>query len=401
MPGATVDVDLSETTTGRALLVSAAGPAANLMAAGVLPVVCYALWAWIGVTEVPPVVGHVSPGTSTAEAGLHEGDLIVQINDVTPSSWAEVEAAQTGPVHVVVTRGTSTIEVDLPENAWLVASRLTPTLALTHDSPLRSAGALTGDQITHVDGEAVHTYAALVSTMATRRSVDLARSDAPAITARRAPDQDWGLVSPDLIIGNSMSPKSDLRQGDRLLTVDGVPIQSFAQLRRAVLTSEGRDIDLLVERQGAPHAATMMPFRGLDEGWRLGVGLMPGVYVNPTATIRRGPVTGLAWAVDRSSEFWREARRDLAPTRTFTGPLVTTAPRPGLAELAVISFALWSAFLAVWNLLPLPYSDLNAAAQVALARLTGRQLPLQLANRVGCGCMLSLAWSSRSTSCAG
>lgn len=92
------------------LLIVMAGPVANL----VLPVLVFSLVAWIGLSRPIMEVGQVEPGSAAATLGLRPGDRILTLNGVeTPHDVAFDRALSgaSGPTALTVQRGGDTVSL--------------------------------------------------------------------------------------------------------------------------------------------------------------------------------------------------------------------------------------------------------------------------------------------------
>jgi regulator of sigma E protease len=166
MPGSDEEF-LSHSWFGR-LLIAAAGPAANLVAAFVALVA-------VGMTGVsypdyPNLLG-ATPDTSVAwHAGLREGDRIVAVNGKPVNTWIEIfvtSGAQPAnkPVEIEVDRGGNHLTVQAPaqEREALMSSLKRPpdppiVGAVVTGMPAYKAGLKDGDRITAVNGRPIETW---------------------------------------------------------------------------------------------------------------------------------------------------------------------------------------------------------------------------------------------------
>jgi regulator of sigma E protease len=168
----------------RKLAIVLAGPATNLA----LPIAVFMALLWIGVSRPAPVVGSVERTSPAAAAGIVPGDRIVAIDGTAMQSWADVETA----VHE---KAGATLHLSL-ERAGV--RREVAVAAQTRS----------GMDIVGVPGEVgwIGAYH--------ERQLAVVAVPSPASPAARA-----GLVS-----------------GDRIVSVDGVPVvewTAFAQRYRA------------------------------------------------------------------------------------------------------------------------------------------------------------------------
>jgi regulator of sigma E protease len=185
------------------LLVAVAGPAANLVFAFVTYFVLYS-FVGVGTPDFPNVLGPVEAGSPPAAAGLAEGDVIHSFAGTPVATWWELESAiskadTTKGTEMRFERGDSSFAVALP-----------------------------------------------------------AGSIAPFVRALDPP-------SDPPVVGNisSGSPAylAGLKEGDRILTVDGTPIARFGDVSPLLRGKAGRDVTLHVRRGEEAFDVTVRPMK--------------------------------------------------------------------------------------------------------------------------------------------
>ena len=157
------------------LIIGVAGPVANLMLAVALLTVVFALHHEIpyGLYE-PAVVGWCLPGFPAEQAGLKEGDQIVQIANTQNPTWQDVHnkilISPNQPLALRVKRGDEILSLALTPKAdgkqqtgeagWLPRQPFVVT-ALEKDMPGEQAGLKIGDEILAVDGTPIRATGAM------------------------------------------------------------------------------------------------------------------------------------------------------------------------------------------------------------------------------------------------
>jgi regulator of sigma E protease len=157
------------------LIIAVAGPVANVILAVVLLTVVFAVHHEIpfGLYQ-PAVVGWCLPGYPAEQAGLKEGDQILQIADTQNPTWQDVHnkvlISPNQPLPLRVKRGDSVIPVMLVPKAdgkqqsgeagWLPRQPFLVT-AIEKDMPGAQAGLQVGDEILAVDGAPIHATGAM------------------------------------------------------------------------------------------------------------------------------------------------------------------------------------------------------------------------------------------------
>src|SRR5579871_1600644 len=90
------------------LIIIFAGPAINVVLAVILMTGLNMLHFPTTPTAPDPTVGYVDPAGAAAKAGIHEGDRVVQVDDVVDPTWHDIEIKEVTspkqPMDVVVMR---------------------------------------------------------------------------------------------------------------------------------------------------------------------------------------------------------------------------------------------------------------------------------------------------------
>jgi regulator of sigma E protease len=179
------------------LIIAVAGPAANVALAVLLLTVVFSLHHEIpyGFYQ-PAVVGWCQPGSASAQAGLKEGDEIVQIGDVQNPIWQDVQnkilISPNQPLALRVRRGNEVLPITLVPKAegkqqsgdagWLPSKPFLVT-ALEKDMPGALAGMQIGDEIVAVDGKPIHATGAMQAYLQSTKDrpvhLEILRQNAP------------------------------------------------------------------------------------------------------------------------------------------------------------------------------------------------------------------------------
>jgi len=267
------------------------------------------------------------------------------------------------------------------------------------DTPAAVAGIRSGDQVTHIDGEAVVTWDdfrwQLLQLAASRDAVELAVTDAGGASAvrrlalRAVREEGWegdalahlGLhfYRPKLpaVIGRLVeagpAARAGLLAGDRVLSIEGRPVDDWQALVMAVREAGGRSLHIEYEREGVRRAVDIVPEEITQGGRAIG---RIGVAVAETAESRRELRTFVRYGVIEAArkavvETWDKSVFSLVMLgkmltgevswKNLSGP-VTIADYAGqTAKLGVDYYvrfmALISISLGVLNLLPIPVLD--------------------------------------------
>ena len=310
------------------ILVLLAGPACNILFA--VLVLWGMLWA-NGITEVRPTVGDVTAGSIAARAGLKSGDEIRAINGT----------AVTGQRDVVF---------DLLDSMSGHGQAL-----LT----VRGSGGETRQANLSVDdpGE--------------RR-----RLTEPAELFRGLGFQFWTPTVPPVlgpVTPDGPAARAGLAAGDRIVAIDGVPMNDFRQIVEYISARPGERVNIDYRRGGVTHSAAVTVASEEVGGRRIGrirvqqpqgitypANMLLHTDLGPGAALARAG--GEAWNMTmlQARLFWRMVLGHVS-LKNLSGPLSIAEFAGDSAEAGVASFmsflVLISLSLGFLNLLPIPILD--------------------------------------------
>ncbi len=321
-------------TLWRRVAIVSAGPAANLL----LAVLLYAGANWAGTVEPKALIASPPANSMAAQAGLVAGDLVEAVSR-SDGQWEGVNA--------------------LSDLRWQVtrAALDGQPLSVQIASPHRRVVSLPLDQLggQEVDAAAMQRIGLL------------------------------GYYSPPVlgeILPGGAAAAADLRQGDRVVWLDGRAVPDAQSLRTAIREAAG-PMDWTVERRGQRIELTVTPQQVDDNGARVGrIAAMVG-QAPEMVTVRWGLWDGFwrgavqTW--DMSSLSLRMMGRMLtgeASVKNLSGPL-TIADVAGQSLQRGLSYylgflAMVSVSLGVLNLLPLPMLDGGHLMYYLFEGVTGR-----------------------------
>lgn len=276
------------------------------------------------------VMSDVKPESSSAEAGLQMGDIILELNDQQIYFMDEYEMAVRGQSQLTYTilrdNEVKNFEVTLPDSGTVVLSTIFP------DSPAEKAGMLKGDIILSAQGETIRTPEQLVALTQAKRGEDLLYEiqrggEVLELTVR--PNEE-GLVGVGLSI-----------------------VQPFANDELSVYAGDA--VESVLEISDVRYSVWLAPVKALEETGRLSV-----------------------LTLDMFGNVLKQLVTQFSVPEGVAGPvgiaqLTYTFVQEGV--LSLLRFmALLSLSLAIINILPFPALDGGRAFFILIEVLFGRRL---------------------------
>ncbi|HVN32002.1 MAG TPA: RIP metalloprotease RseP [Thermoanaerobaculaceae bacterium] len=253
-----------------------------------------------------------------------------------------------------------------PQVAWVDPS-----------SPAAKAGIQAGDLVLSVDGKKIHTWEDLdMATMGSPgRRLDIRfRRDGEEREVNLTPstvsryDVGYAGLAPPLpaevpgVLPGSPAEKAGLRNGDRIVAVNGEPVRHFYDVMRLVGASPNREVTLTIQRGPSTLEVRATP-RNVDGQGKLGI-----PPPNPTVLRRLALPGALVQAVRENVRMTRltfvvigRMLSGRASLRQMSGPIDIARFSGAAARTGTVSF-IWllgmiSLQLAIFNLLPIPVLD--------------------------------------------
>ena len=361
VPAAELHRAFNRQTVGKRFAIVAAGPLANLL----LAVVLY--WGLFvhGSEELKAIIELPAAESAAARAGLRAGDTVVSVAGDDVRSWQELRWAMLQ--HAL--DGSQVGIGVIPEGGRNAELR---TLSLAGASLEAEAGDV-------LDQLGLH---------------PLRPPIAPVIGR---------------LIDGGAADLAGLRVGDRVVAIDGEPVEQWSQLVEKVVASEGRTLSVQIERDGQPQVLAVAPQLEQAGGRsvaRIGVAVAndPGLRERMFATVRYGVVDALGKAFQQTWEtsvlsvsvIGRMILGDVS-WKNLSGP-VTIADFAGQsAKMGVAHYlkflALISISLGVLNLLPIPVLDGGHLLYYLVEIVKGSPVPdriMEIGQQVGLALLVML-----------
>ncbi|APE31245.1 RIP metalloprotease RseP [Halomonas aestuarii] len=268
------------------------------------------------------------------------------------------------------------------------------------DSPASRGGLVAGQEITAVQGDAVHSWddinLKLVAAIGESGELQVAARDEVAATPRtyRLPVEQW-LVRQDpprpltslgvtpwrpeipavlgQVVDGEAAAEAGLQAGDEVVAVDGEPVADWMAFVDHVRASPGEPLEIAVRRDGERRVFSLTPRANeLEEGVTIGyIGAGVEAVTWPDEyrrEIRYGPLAAVGESLSKTGEMTvltlgaiRKMVVGLISPSNLSGPITIARIAGDSARSGLESFVSFLAYLSislgVLNLLPIPVLD--------------------------------------------
>lgn len=201
--------------------------------------------------------------------------------------------------------------------------------------------------------------------------------------------------------------EAGLLRGDRIVAIEGQPIEKWEELAKQIHQSPGRPVRLTVEREGkrfdlavAPKATKQKNLFGEEQE----IGLLGIAPAEEFLTERTNPITAFGRAVYKTYDLsvlilitFGKLLQGVVPAKTIGGPLLVAQMAGEQARLGVLNLlfftALLSINLAILNLLPIPILDGGHLFFALIEAARGKPVSLkkrEMAQQVGLVLLVAL-----------
>jgi len=324
VPPALLDQAFNRKTVKQRFAIVSAGPLANFL----LALVFFWALAMLGSEQVRPVVGAVEVGSLAERGGLAAGQEIVEVNGKPTAGWAEVNLqlirrlGESGSLEMLVREAddSQTQRVRLELNEWLKG--------VEGPDPIRSLG------------------------------IRPWRPEIAPVVAQLDPE--------------GPAQAAGVRLGDRLVSLDGEPLNVWQEVVDRVRPLAGKPVRLEVERDGSLLELPLtLAERGEGDNRRgyLGAGVAAGEW--PAGMLRNvsyGPLEAVGEGLRRTwtmSVLTLDSLKKMLfgelSVKNLSGPITIAKVAGASAQSGVGDFLNFLAYLSislgVLNLLPIPVLD--------------------------------------------
>jgi regulator of sigma E protease len=281
------------------------------------------MFTFIGELVTPPRVGALEPDGPAARAGFARNDLIVSIDGQEVGSYTDVE-------RLVTLNANRELTFSIDRAGETIERRATPVWREVADPSGRKVS---------------------------RPTIGI---EPPPMPARVG-----GLVAGGPAAGAGFQP------GDLIVSIDGKPVNSFADMQTVVKESANRELAFEVDRGGTPVRLRATPAErevADKSGAKIKQGIIGIKGIQEGEYRRYGPVEALGQAVNRTytiiadnlSALYQIATRRM-PADQLRGPLGIAEMSAQVASWGLVPLISFVGFISVaigfFNLLPVPVLD--------------------------------------------
>jgi regulator of sigma E protease len=198
-----------------------------------------------------------------------------------------------------------------------------------------------------------------------------------------------------------------LLPGDRIVALDGRPVERWEELARQIHQSPGRPVRLTTEREGRRFDLTVEPKTTTQKnifGEEQEVGLLGIAPAEEFLTDRANPITAFGLAVYKTYDLSRlilvtfvKLIQGVVPAKTIGGPLLVAQMAGEQARAGVLHLLFFTALLSInlgiLNLLPIPILDGGHLLFSVIEAIKGKPVSLrnrEMAQQVGLALLVAL-----------
>ncbi len=197
-----------------------------------------------------------------------------------------------------------------------------------------------------------------------------------------------GQVVIESVLPNTPADEADMWPGDVIVSVDGHDIRSLTELKERVSGVAGREVEVVLERDGEPFSTRVTPREEPPPGeGALGIvityaqGAVVATVRYPVGEAVRRGISDALMVIGAMLAGFAQMLRGGLRAGDITGPVGIFQISGAVAQSGLTSLMQWTAFLSlnlfVLNLLPIPGLDGGRIAFVLLEKIRGRRMAPQ------------------------
>jgi len=318
-------------------IIAFAGPFMNMvLAVGLLTGLFMVKYQKIADEDMQAVIGHVTPNSPAAKAGIQDGDRIVKLDGKNNPNWEDVGLK-------TVTGAYQPMYLTIERNGKRFDTVVTPVASD------RTGGSAGWDEKGEVQFAAIE----------------------PGYPAEKA----------------------GLKKGDQLVSVDGQPIHSVSKFQELTRNSGGKELQIEILRNGERQDVTVKPVYAKLDGpprWMIGVGPQQKLKLITTRLSLPDALDESLRQNAKDAVLFGQVIRGIVERRmspkTIAGPIGIAqisgeAAREGPSAFVML-MAMLSLQLAILNLLPIPILDGATILMLLVEMIMQRDLSLNVKDAV-------------------
>lgn len=447
----------SHKPVGQRIAVVVAGPAMNFF----FTLLLFFVIAFLGEDLKAPFVGDVPATSLAAKVGFKSGDQILEVQGEKVETWDQVQNAMTSsseaPLTFKIQRDQSSENVEITvrptlkpnpnilstsdfvgEVEGLSTNSTASIVGVEFDSAAYKAGLRTGDRIAEVNGKKIELFRDLQSYLGdstqtiTKSAIGSPNGEGLSLRVERydlqgnlkkefsveVPKVNSGLSAADLflakIVEKSPADKAGFKEGDKLLSIDGVELHSWEEVLNTIKNYNGATaVKVRVLRDGQPLSLDVTPqmtstttmYGGEEKRYTIGIVPMLMLAAPAIVTLKTSnPLVASKRSVDHTLHmtgvtilsFLRVIQAKISP-KNFGGVIAIGQAAKETFKIGISHFlqmmAIISINLCVLNLLPIPVLDGGHLLFYSIEAIRGAPVSMrkmEIAQQFGLVVLLSL-----------
>ncbi|BCA80630.1 RIP metalloprotease RseP [Desulfuromonas sp. AOP6] len=271
------------------------------------------------------------------------------------------------PVAYIVGVQTPAYQIETPHIGYIAT-----------ESQADDGGFLPGDLLESIDGRSVATWedANSVFAMAAKEEVNITirrQGQRQDLRLAKVAGESYDLRSVGIfpeqvallgeVFEGDPAGEVGLRVGDRIVAIDGTPINSWYDVGTVINASGGDEIDVEVQRENGLLHFTMLPEQNAQGRFLIGISPLQETYLKhfpPLEAIKAGAQKTVE-LMRLTGDFLRQLVAGNISTDNIGGPVMIVQTAGAAAETGIAATLLFLAFLSIQlgflNLLPVPVLD--------------------------------------------